>query len=31
MLVVDVVASTFVAPGWWVSRQADGCLLMERH
>jgi N-methylhydantoinase A len=30
MLVVDVVATTYVAPGWCVSRQAGGCLLMER-
>jgi N-methylhydantoinase A len=30
LLVVDADASTYVAPGWAVSRQAEGCLLLER-
>jgi N-methylhydantoinase A len=30
MLVVDAVATTYVAPGWCVRRVADGGLLLER-
>jgi N-methylhydantoinase A len=30
LLVVDDVASTWVAPGWQVVRHASGCLLLER-
>ncbi len=30
VLVVDAVATTYVAPGWHVSRARDGSLLMER-
>jgi N-methylhydantoinase A len=31
LLVVDAVATTYVATGWCVSREARGCLLMERY
>jgi len=30
LLIVDDVASTWVAPGWTVLRHASGCLLLER-
>ncbi len=30
LLVIDDVASTWIAPGWCVRRHASGCLLLER-
>ncbi|HHH45090.1 MAG TPA: hydantoinase/oxoprolinase family protein [Gammaproteobacteria bacterium] len=30
LLVIDDVASTWIAPGWGVRRHASGCLLLER-